>query len=105
MRGRAWLGTPGMHFSFDEDQLAMRDAVRAFCADRFDLGSIAGREGAAADPTTWNGLAVLGVLEMLVHDSGVGPVEAAIVFEELGAHLASGPVLWSVLAAPFLAGV
>ena len=26
-----------MQFGFDEDQLAMRDAVRAFCADRFDL--------------------------------------------------------------------
>jgi hypothetical protein len=42
------------------------------------------------------------VLDMLRDDSGVGIVEAAIVFEEFGTHLASGPVLWSVLAAPFV---
>jgi alkylation response protein AidB-like acyl-CoA dehydrogenase len=93
-----------MHFSFDDDQLAMRDAVRSFCADRFDLAGVASREGAAADGTTWNGLEALGVLDMLRDDSGLGPVEAVIVFEELGAHLASGPVLWSVLAAPFVDG-
>ena len=29
-------------------------------------------------------------------------VEASVVFEQLGAHLASGPVLWSTLAAPFV---
>src|SRR5206468_6413510 len=94
-----------MHFSFDDDQLAMRDAVRSFCADRFDLTAIASREHAPADPATWNGLAELGVLGMLLEESGVGPVEAAIVFEELGAHLASGPVLWSVLAAQYVNGV
>jgi len=94
-----------MQFRFDEDQLAMRDAVRAFCADRFDVATIATREGRPAEHATWAGLAELGVLGMLAGDSGVGAVEAAIVFEELGAHLASGPVLWSALAAPFVPGV
>ena len=94
-----------MHFSFDDDQLAMGDAVRDLCADRFALDRVASREGVAADAATWSGLAELGVLGMLVEDSGVGTVEAAIVFEELGAHLASGPVLWSVLAAPVVEGV
>src|SRR4029078_5600027 len=44
-------------------------------------------------------LGVLGVLAEL------GAVEAALVFEELGAHLVSGPVLWSALAASFVDGV
>jgi alkylation response protein AidB-like acyl-CoA dehydrogenase len=83
----------------------MRDAVRAFCAARFDVAGVATREGRAADDATWAGLAELGVLGMLTAESGVGVVEAAIVFEELGGHLASGPVLWSVLAAPLVPGV
>ncbi len=33
------------------------------------------------------------------------PVEAAIVFEVLGAHLVTGPVIWSTLAASLVAGV
>src|SRR5690606_18576702 len=34
----------------------------------------------------------------------VGIVEAAIAFEELGAHLASGPVVWTAIAAPLVDG-
>ena len=86
-----------MEFRFDDDQLAMRDAVRALCADHLDLTRLAEREGKAADPAAWTALADLGVLGMLAggDDAGVGLVEASIVFEALGAHLASGPVLWS----------
>lgn len=91
-----------MQFRFDEDQLAMRDAVRAFCADRFDLAGVAGREGRPADAAAWSGLAELGILGML---ADIGPVEAAMVFEDLGAHLVTGPVLWSTLAAAHVDGV
>lgn len=84
-----------MQFRLDDDQLAMRDAVRAFCADRFDLAAVASREGKPADAATWSGLEGLGVLGMLTE---VGLVESTVVFEELGAHVASGPVLWSTLA-------
>jgi alkylation response protein AidB-like acyl-CoA dehydrogenase len=96
-----------MHFSFDDDQLAMRDAVRAFCAERLDLSTVAGREGKPADPATWSALADLGVLGTLLEDAGsdIGLVEATIAFEELGAHLVCGPVLWSTLAAPLVPGV
>jgi alkylation response protein AidB-like acyl-CoA dehydrogenase len=37
--------------------------------------------------------------------TGLGPVEAAIILEQLGAHLAPTPALWSILTAPLLAGV
>jgi alkylation response protein AidB-like acyl-CoA dehydrogenase len=94
-----------MDFRFDEDQLAMRDAVRALCGDRFDLTRVAEREGAPLDEATWAALVELGIVGMLTADSGFGLVEATVVLEELGAHLAGGPVLWSVLAAPFVAGV
>jgi alkylation response protein AidB-like acyl-CoA dehydrogenase len=94
-----------MDFRFDEDQLAMRDAVRSLCADHFDLTRVAERDGAPLDEATWAALVELGIIGMLAPDSGFGLVEATVVLEELGAHLASGPVLWSVLAAPFVAGV
>ncbi len=96
-----------MDFRLDGDQLAMRDAVRALCADRFDLTRVAEREGTPADQGSWSALAELGVLGMLSggDDSGLGLIEAAVVFEELGRHLASGPVVWSTLAAGIVAGV
>ena len=80
-----------MRFQFDDDQLALRDAVRRFCAARADLAGVGARENAPADGAVWQGLAELGVFGLLIPDeSGDGwPVEAAIVFEELGRHLGS----------------
>jgi alkylation response protein AidB-like acyl-CoA dehydrogenase len=96
----AALGADPVDFRLDEDQLAVRDAVRSFCTDRFDLVQVATREGRPADDATWASLAEIGVLGMLVPDSGFGVIEATVVFEELGAAVASGPLLWSTLAAP-----
>ncbi len=93
-----------MDFRFDDEQLALRDAVRAFCQQHFSRSTIARREGVAADPSTWRALADMGVFGMLLPpergDLGGGATSAAIVFEELGAHLATGPLLWSTIAAP-----
>ncbi len=96
-----------MDFRLSDDQHAVLAAVQALCSDRFDLADIAGREGKPADPAAWLALADLGVLGLLADDpsAAIGIVEASIVFEALGAHLATGPVLWSALAAPFVEGV
>jgi len=95
-----------MEFGFDDQQLAMRDAARSLCEDRFSLASISDREGAPADSAAWTGLDELGILGMLAEGSGTGMVEAALVFEQLGTSLVSGPVLWSTLASSLLpAGV
>ncbi|MBX6387943.1 MAG: acyl-CoA dehydrogenase [Frankia sp.] len=95
-----------MRFSFDDDQVAIRDAVRTFCLDRFGLDEVAAREGRPADPDTWSALAGLGVFGLLAEDlePGLGIVPAAIAFEQLGASLAVGPLLWTALAAPFVEG-
>ena len=95
-----------MDFRFDDDQLALQLAVRTFCRDRLDLAGVAGREGKPADPAVWAGLAELGVLGMLVGDDEEPlAVEAAIAFETFGAHLVTGPVIWSTLAASLIEGV
>ena len=69
---------------------------------------MADREGAGIDRGAWSAMADLGVLGLLVAEeaggSGLGLVEAALVFEQVGYHLVPGPVLWTVLAAPLIAG-
>jgi alkylation response protein AidB-like acyl-CoA dehydrogenase len=97
-----------MDFRFDDDQLALRDAVRSFCSHQAGLGGIGARPPHASE-ALWTGLADLGVLGLLVPaergGSGGSTVEAALVFEELGAHLVTGPVLWSTVAAPLVPDV
>src|SRR5262245_10429965 len=95
-----------MDFRFDDEQLALRDTVRSFCPDQAGLGDIATRAPHASE-RFWSGLAEMGVLGLLVpaeRGEVGGSVEAALVFEELGAHLATGPVLWSTIAAPIVSG-
>jgi alkylation response protein AidB-like acyl-CoA dehydrogenase len=96
-----------MDFRFDDDQLALRDAVRSFCVDRARLDDIATR-APEAPATLWNGLAELGVFGLLVPQDrggfGGGAVEAVLVFEQLAAFLVTGPVLWSTIAAPLAPG-
>jgi alkylation response protein AidB-like acyl-CoA dehydrogenase len=97
-----------MDFRLDEQQLELQDTLRRFCAARFAPERIAQREGQPLDRAAWRELAGLGVFGLLVPESeggsGLGVVEAAIVFEQLGAHLVSGPALWSTLGARWVAG-
>jgi alkylation response protein AidB-like acyl-CoA dehydrogenase len=95
-----------MDFRFDDEQLALRDAVTAFCKAHADLGAIAARESQPTTGTTWDQLAAMGVFGLLVPEAaggfGGGTVEAAIVFEQFGAFLVTGPLLWSAIAAPLV---
>lgn len=99
-----------MDFRFDDDQIALRDAVGAFCKGHSDLTDIASREATPARTrASWDALAGMGVFALLLPPErrgfGGGLVEAAIVFEQLGAHLVTGPVLWSTITAPLVPGV
>jgi hypothetical protein len=49
-------------------------------------------------------LGVFGLLDDGPHGSGLGVLEGALLFEQLGSHLAPGPILWTVLAAPVVDG-
>jgi alkylation response protein AidB-like acyl-CoA dehydrogenase len=97
-----------MEFRLDEGQVELQQTIRRFCVDRFPLDAVGTREGTPVDRSDWAELAGLGVLGILLPEddggSGLGAVEVAIVFEQLGGHLAPGPVLWSLLAAPMVAG-
>jgi alkylation response protein AidB-like acyl-CoA dehydrogenase len=97
-----------MDFRLDEEQLELQDTVRRFCAARFPAERIAERDGQRVDRNAWRELAGLGVFGLLVPQDeggpGLGVVAGAIVFEQLGAHLVSGPALWSTLAARYVDG-
>src|SRR5262245_7495108 len=95
-----------MDFRLDDGQLELQQTVARFCADRCPLDAVGAREGAPTDRACWKEMAELGMFGLLVHDedggSGLGVVEGAILFEQLGSYLAPGPVLWTVLAAPLV---
>lgn len=92
-----------MDFRLDDDQLALRETIGRFCDARHPLDGLADRPGPMLDRSAWAELADLGVLSLLPPEAdgglGLGVVGAAIVFEQLGAHLVPGPLVWSALAA------
>ena len=92
-----------MDFRLDEDQVDLQQTVARLFENRFPLESIHEREGAAVDRQAWRALADLGVFGLLVDPdhggSGLGVIEAALVFEQVGSHLVPGPLMWTTLAA------
>ncbi len=89
-----------MEFRLDDGQVELQRTVRRFAEERFPLDAVAAREHAPVDPAVWEGMAALGLFGL----GDLGAVAAAIVFEQLGSHLAPGPVLWTVLAAGLVDG-
>jgi alkylation response protein AidB-like acyl-CoA dehydrogenase len=95
-----------MDFEYDDEQQALREAVRGLLARRYaDFEKR--RAAVAADPgfdeSLWAQLAEMGVLGLPFAEAdggmGAGPVEVGIVAEELGRVLAPEPFLTSVVLA------
>jgi alkylation response protein AidB-like acyl-CoA dehydrogenase len=96
-----------MNLELTDEQIALRDTVRSFLAEK---ASIAGHVRPLLDDATgtteqvWQGLVALGTTGLLVPQeydgAGMTMVEAGIVLEELGAGLHPGPWLSSAVAAP-----
>jgi alkylation response protein AidB-like acyl-CoA dehydrogenase len=87
-----------MNLELTEEQVALRDTVRRYLAERASLAAyvrplIDGVPTAGDD--VWRGLAALGVTGMLVPEefdgAGMTMVEAGVAAEELGAALYPGP--------------
>ena len=95
-----------MDFRLDDDQIALRDAVRSLSERHFALSAVSAREGVAAGDAAWRDLTAMGIFELLVPldasgtGTGTGAVTAAVALEELSAHLVTGPVLWTTIGAP-----
>jgi len=95
-----------MDFTYDEEQLALRDAVRGLLGRSYaDFGTrrrtVADEPG--FDEKLWTRLAEMGVLGLPFAEEhggmGAGPVEVGIVAQEIGRVLAPEPFLTSVVLA------
>jgi len=97
-----------MEFGLDDAQVELQHTVARFCKDRYPLDAVLAREGRPTDRAHWAQMAALGIFGLLLAEdvggSGLGAVEGALVFEQLGSHLAPGPVLWTVLAGSLVDG-
>lgn len=97
-----------MEFRLDDGQIALQDTVRRFCASHFPIDQLGESTIGPTDRELWKAMAAIGLFGLLVPEaeggSGLGAIESAVVFEQLGAGLAPGPLLWTVLAAGMVAG-
>ena len=98
-----------MDFAFSDEQEQLRREARTFLADRYPADRVAeladSEEG--WDPSSWRELAELGWLGVSVPEeasgAGLGFLEEAVLFEELGRALYPGPYFSTVaLALPEL---
>jgi alkylation response protein AidB-like acyl-CoA dehydrogenase len=94
-----------MDFEYDDEQQALRDAVKALLGKAY--GDFEKRrevtKGSGYSSDTWRQLAEMGVLGLPFAETdggmGAGPVEVGIVAEELGRVLAPEPFLTAVVLA------
>ena len=98
-----------MDLAFSDEQDMLRGAVRGLCADAAD--SVRGMENdpKGFDDAFWQGLAAMGLTGLMTSEalggSGMGLLDAVVVYEEMGRslvpspHLASSVVAAGVLAA------
>jgi alkylation response protein AidB-like acyl-CoA dehydrogenase len=95
-----------MNLELTDEQLALRDTVRRYLAEKASVSSHVRPmldEPTGTTDEVWGGLAALGATGVLVPQeyggSGMTMVEAGVVAEELGAALHPGPWLSSAVAA------
>lgn len=96
-----------MNLELTEEQVALRDTVRRFLAEKASVAThvrplLDDPKGTTDD--VWRRLAAMGATGLLVPEecggAGMTMVEAGVVAEELGAALHPGPWLSSAVAAP-----
>ncbi len=97
-----------MDFSLDQDQVALRDAVRRFCNDQYPFAERGNALSAEAARERWQALAGMGLCGLPLPESlggsALGATETMLVAHELGRSLGGhGWVASVVLAAKLLA--
>ena len=97
-----------MDLAFTDEQDMLRSAVRGLCADSTDSVRALENDPKGYDEAFWQGLAAMGLTGLMTPEvlggSGMGLLDAVVVYEELGRslvpspHLASSVVAGGVLA-------
>ena len=89
-----------MHFHLTEEQTAIQDAVRGTLADCWPMERIHSFADGDADfdRPSWDALMALGLGSILLPDSGMGLLDAALACEMAGEAAAPGPLIGQLLA-------
>lgn len=93
-----------MKLDLSEDQRILSDGFRKFFETESAIARVRAAEPLGFDPGLWKALGEMGAIAMrLPGEDGFGLFEAALVMEEAGRHLASGPLAEAIVAARLLA--
>lgn len=89
-----------MRFHLSEEQMAIQDAVRGTLAEVWPMERLHtfADGGDDFDPASWSALMALGLGGILLPDSGMGLLDAALVSEVAGETVAPGPLIGQLLA-------
>jgi alkylation response protein AidB-like acyl-CoA dehydrogenase len=91
----------------DEDQQMMRDSFARFLDEQSSIARVRAALPLGFDAQLWSGLAELGAFAIRTPEEagglGLGTFDAAVLMEEVGRTLASGPIAETLLAARLLA--
>jgi alkylation response protein AidB-like acyl-CoA dehydrogenase len=98
-----------MQLNLGEEQVLLRDSMARLFAAESSPERIRAAEDQGFDPALWRQLVEMGVPMLRVPEaaggSGMGLLEALLVAEEAGRHLASAPLAEALPAARLLAGL
>ena len=97
-----------MNFDLSDDQRMMSESFARFLDDQSSMARVrAAADQGGFDPDLWQGLAELGAFGLRVPEDsgglGLGVMDAAVLLEEAGRTLASGPIAEALVAARVLA--
>lgn len=97
-----------MNFELSDDQRMMRESFARFLDDQSSMARVrVAAEKGGFDAELWSGLAELGAFGLRVPEDcgglGLGLMDAAVLLEEAGRTLASGPLAEALVAARVLA--
>ena len=90
-----------MDLAFTDEQDMLREAVRGLCADAADSVRAMENDPKGFDDDFWQGLAAMGLTGLMTPEalggSGMGLLDAVVVYEELGRSLVPSPHLTSAV--------
>ena len=96
-----------MNFDLTEEQEMVRDTFARFLDENSSPTRVRAALPSGFDPALWQGLAELGAFVLRVPEEagglGLGLFDAAVIMEEAGRTLASGPLAEALVAARLLA--
>src|SRR5215470_15910513 len=96
-----------MNLDLSEDQEMLRETFARFLDEHSSMARVRAALPAGFDRALWEGLAELGAFSIRVPEAsgglGLGLLDAAVLMEEAGRTLASGPLAETLVAARLLA--